>query len=402
MDFLMFAEFGVISGIVTSLAVAAASAAISAAMAPKTKFPKSQGYGEINAGAIQADADTLAVRRELEAAARLGVKSNLPTGEDIPITETRRFITVPAYLLPEQQLRARNLPQNGAPVEVEYNEQEWKPGGIFYNRSNTPPAPYTREVVTGYRPSTETVDFTGLGDADIESKVAEQMAPAMLELEKEYGPQFIAQAKAMQELADPDGTAARKELARLINEEAAATPDRPLADELDRQVSDKLAAGGGLTAEETGIADQLLEGEVGSKGELDAIKESLVLGGAGYQRGAAGQSVATGWLGSGATPEDVAYRRRQQSMANRGSFLSGQTPTAQFGQLSGAQQGAAPTVFGPPLAQVNPNAVGAFAQNAASQYQTGGNYAMQQADPWFAGLSTTIRGIGGVMAARKT
>lgn len=400
--FHLFAVFG-FDDFAIGLAVAAAGAAMSAYASSSTKYPKPQGYGEINAGAIKADADTLALRRELESAGRLGIKSDVPTGGVVPVKATKQFVTVPPYALTAQQRQEMNIPANSAaPVELEYNAADWQPGGKF-NRTGTAqaPQPFSREVITGYEPSKETVDFTGYGDADIQAKVAAQMAPMMLELEKEYGPQFIAQAKAMQEQADPDGTEARKMLADLINTEAQATPDRPIAELLDQQVGDALAAGSGMTAEESGITDKLLQDQVGNDAELAAIKDSLVTGAVGYNRRATGQQTATGWLASGATPEDVEYRRRQQSMANQASFIRGQTPTAQFGQLSAAQTGAAPVVFGQPLASVNPNVTGKFANAAANKYAEMGNIASQQADPWFAGLSTTIKGVGGVLAAKR-
>lgn len=398
MDFVLFADFG--TSLLVGLATAAAGAAMSAAMAPKAG--KQNTYGEISAGAVRADADTLGVRRELESAARLGIKSDIPSGTPKAVTETRKFVTVPASALTYQQRAEMGITQTGdVPVEIPYNEAEWRAGGRFNPSGRTQPNVFEKEVVVGYEPTTETVDFTGQGDADIEAAVAQQMAPMMLELEKEYGPEFIAQAKAMQEQADPEGTAARAKLAELIDEQAANKPERPLAELLDRQVGDALTAGSGMTAEEKAIADRVLTGQVADTTELEGIKQSLVSGSMGYQRQAGAQQAATGWLSSGATPEDVEYRRRQQTMANRANFLAGRTPTAQFGQLSGAQQGAAPVVFGPGLTSVNTDATGAFAQSAANQYQTQTGFAAQQANPWFAGLSTAIRGVGGVLAARR-
>ena len=54
------------------------------------------------------------------------------------------------------------------------------------------------------------------------------------------------------------------------------------------------------------------------------------------------KQAALAFLTSGATPEDVAYRREEQAFANLGSFAVGESPIAQFGQLSGAGEGAVP------------------------------------------------------------
>jgi hypothetical protein len=67
-------------------------------------------------------------------------------------------------------------------------------------------------------------------------------------------------------------------------------------------------------------------------------------------------------------------------LANAASFLSGSTPVAQFGQISGAQQGASP--FNPMGIQsgigVNPNAGAQGQQYAMNTYNQKMNYASQQ------------------------
>ena len=71
---------------------------------------------------------------------------------------------------------------------------------------------------------------------------------------------------------------------------------------------------------------------------------------------------------------------RQQRLANAASFLSGTTPVAQFGQISGAQQGAA--AFNPMGVQsgltLNPNAGAQGQQFAMNTYNQRMNWAAQQ------------------------
>jgi hypothetical protein len=80
------------------------------------------------------------------------------------------------------------------------------------------------------------------------------------------------------------------------------------------------------------------------------------------------------------TVGDAGFRMRQQRLANAASFLSGTTPVAQFGQISGAQQGAA--AFNPMGVQsgltLNPNAGAQGQQFAMNTYNQQMNYAAQQ------------------------
>jgi hypothetical protein len=89
------------------------------------------------------------------------------------------------------------------------------------------------------------------------------------------------------------------------------------------------------------------------------------------------------------SPEDVTYRRVQQSLSNLGNAINGQTPEAQFASLSGAQGGAAP--FNPGNVaepSVNQNAGLQGMQNAADIYSGNVNWQASQANPWTVGLST--------------
>jgi hypothetical protein len=118
----------------------------------------------------------------------------------------------------------------------------------------------------------------------------------------------------------------------------------------------------------------------------------LTTGFAGQQRLDAGQQKALGWLASGATPEDVEFRRNQQTLGNLAAFTAGRTPESQFETLSGAQSGAAPFYQGNKLPTQNQNA-GPAMQNAQLQgWGVQMDAAANQADPWMAGLSAILRG----------
>jgi hypothetical protein len=353
--------------------------------------PGAPGAPNLSLGAragTEAEASTLADRRRIEAAARQGGQATFSTGERT-VMEDRQFVQLPAP--PGGGLLA------GSPLRsVPYVAEEWEPGGRYYEQygAHVKPQIVTRQVPV-QTDNQHTVDFSGYGEADVQGKIARDMAQNLLDLQSKYGPQFIEEALRQQEQADPEGTAARRKLYELIMEQAEANPDRPLAALLDGQVAEQLAAGRGLDR----VSDEMLREAVGqasgARGQqagLTRFDQPLTDGFAGDQRLTAAQQKSLGWLTSGATPEDVEYRREQQNLANMSAFVEGKTPQSQFQNLSGAQQGPAPVMTGPAGAQINPNAGGA-AQGAALQgWQTQMAGQMQQADPWMAGLSILLSG----------
>ena len=207
-----------------------------------------------------------------------------------------------------------------------------------------------------------TYDFKGYSDADATreemefgAEAADFMAKSMLDIQEKHGPGFIAQREKERRLADPTGAAVRDKL----GEEALAGLDRGY--ELDP----------------------------GMRREID--------------QGSLSHMAATGnILGSGSAVQvgerrgDAAFRQYQQRLANAASFLSGTTPVAQFGQLSGAQQGASP--FNPMGIQqglsLNPAAGAQGQQWAMNSYNQQMNYAAQQ-EPIGAQLLGMAAGIGG-------
>ena len=224
---------------------------------------------------------------------------------------------------------------------------------------------------------TKKADFTGMGDADLSRlavdfgiESADKLAKAQLDLSQKYGEATLAQRLKELEQADPEGTRIRKELGA--------------------QVESELSLGSMLDA---ATRDQVTEAErVGQSARGNIL---------GTSAGAA-EAMTVGEAG---------LRLKQQRQANAAAFLNGTTPTAQFGSISGAQQG--PVAFTPANltggTNVNPNAgaqgvagnLGTF--NARLQAAT---YA-SNASPWtqlfdtFTGALTSAGGIAGGMYLGK-
>lgn len=237
-------------------------------------------------------------------------------------------------------------------------------------------------------------DFTGLGDADNAAVVSDQMAQTLLDIQKGYGADFVKQRIADLQQSDPTGYAARKQLFERIMTDADAHPDRPLARDTQDLITQELQKGGKLDARET---QQVQEGVRGGQvkrgiflGNAAANQETGAIVNTGDQLKQQRQAEGAAFLQSGVSPEDVTYRRIQQSLANLGAFVNNETPEAQFGQLSGAQSGAAPfTSTGTPAAGLNPNAGAQGISNAFSIYQNN----LSQGNPWLMAASTGINAL---------
>lgn len=348
----------------------AGSAGISAWQASSSQAPAAPNTAKAARQVSEAEAAALPTRRALEAAAQQGGKTTVWVDKH---TEQQKLVKV-----------------NGQ--KVPYVEADWKPGGKYYTGKKPEIITKNVKVPAGY----QEVDFKGYGEADVQGKVAQQNAASQLALRQKYDSQFIDEALKQQAEADPLGTAARQKEYDLIQAEQNRTPDRPVAELLDKQVTDQLAAGRNLD----GVSQEMLDAAVtqaqaarGDQGRAD-FADPLTSGFAGDARAQAAQAKAQSWLAGGATPEDVQYRREQQRMANLGAFTAGQTPQSQFQTMSGAQTGATPLTQGQPLARQNPNA-GAVGNNAAlSAWNTQMGYDLNQANSWTAGLSMILNGMG--------
>lgn len=244
-----------------------------------------------------------------------------------------------------------------------------------------------------------TFDFSGLGQGDFEQRYGDQLAQAMLQLQKDLGPEFVQQRLHELERSDPEGVGMRKRLWDAIRTDLAEsrTAKRPAAEELQRIILSELEKAGELDPR---TAQQVSQGVLGKQtalgnymGNAPTTEEAGALAGATENQRAQRQSQALAFLTSGATPEDVAYRREQQALANLGSFISGETPVAQFGQLSGAQAGIVPFIGGQPLSGVDPSAGARGIDFANGLYSGRLNWANQTANPWLAGLTGAIGGV---------
>jgi len=237
----------------------------------------------------------------------------------------------------------------------------------------------------------QTYDFTGLGDVDTAAQISDRMAQTLLDIQRETSGQRIAQRLAELQVADPEGYAARKQLFDLILASAAAAPDRPLATELQGAVLDELGKSGALDPR----AREQVQGAVRGKqirqgiilGNAPAAEESAAMVAAADDARSRRQAAAENFLATGVSPEDVEYRRFQQSLANLGAFTSGTTPIAQFRNLAGAQN-----LTTPYAAPANPAAFSQDfgARDAAAIYSGQVNWAANQVNPWMAGISTGI------------
>lgn len=238
-------------------------------------------------------------------------------------------------------------------------------------------------------------DFTGVGAADNARVMSDQMAQALLDLQRDLGPEFIRQRIAELQAADPEGYAARRQLFDRIVAGAEAHPDRPLADDLQGSIVAELQNAGRLDRRMLEQVQQQVRGGQVARGNFLGNAATSQEAGATVRAGEtlrdAQQQQALGFLESGVTPEDVEYRRLQQAMANLGAFIAGETPAAQFGQLSAAGNAAVPFLGGGGnTVTTNPNAGAQGVQNALAIYSGNVNWQQQQVNPYLAGLNTGV------------
>ncbi|HVX56983.1 MAG TPA: hypothetical protein VHA37_04575 [Candidatus Saccharimonadales bacterium] len=245
----------------------------------------------------------------------------------------------------------------------------------------------------------QTYDFTGLGDADNAAKMSDEMAATLLDIQQNYGPQYVQQRLDELKQADPQGYAARQQLFDKIIADSKAQPDRPMADDTQQAVLTELQNAGKLDpAMLHQVQEQVRGGQVAKGNYLGNAATSQEAGAAVKASDTLRdqqQQQALGFLQSGVTPEDVQYRRIQQSLQNLGAFQSGQTPAAAFKSLSSAGNTAAPfTTSGPVGVGTNPNAGTQGVQNALGIYSGNVNWASSQVNPYVAGISTGLSSLG--------
>ena len=373
---IFFADFGASAAI--GLALTAAS--LAASMYQMSNQPDAPGVNT-NAEGIRTSAELLPLQRQMSATAQQGGKILKQGYQQItPEYARQRLAEIESHkgdLLTSKKLQAeadamRRAISTNQPVYLHTKTGRMVPENQAY------------------------ADFTGFGEADVQGKIAEDYADLMIELGDKYGLQFVEEARKQLELSDPEGMAAREKMGQMIEQQADETPERPVADLIDQQVGEQLEAGNRLDAMSRDVLDASLQDALrarGQTGSVDQFAQPMETGLAGDARRQAGIQKALGWLSSGATPEDVQFRREQQNLANMGAYIGGRTPQAEFANLSGAQQGATPMRGGSQLPTMNQNAGQSSQQAALNDWQTQMGYESGQANPWMAGLSGLL-GLG--------
>jgi hypothetical protein len=241
--------------------------------------------------------------------------------------------------------------------------------------------------------TTHTVDFGGRGEGDIQAAIAKKTAVNNLVLSKKYDSKFIAEALKQEALADPESVEARAKMHELIRGQIDRPLETPVSDMMQAQVGDSLRAAsqGRLTdmdAAQLNRAVQAAQADRGGPGDTpEDFEQPLTTGFAGEQRQQKAVQDAMAFLASGSSPEDIAYRRTQQNLANLAAEAGRKTPQSQFSSLSGAQTGPTPMQTKAPLS-VMPEGQSAAAQGAAlSNWRTQMSLEQNQVNPWLSGLS---------------
>jgi hypothetical protein len=248
----------------------------------------------------------------------------------------------------------------------------------------------------------KTYDFTGLGEAEIQAKYADAMAQAALDIQREQGPAYIEQRNKELQLADPEGYAMRKKQFDSIMAQLGQTPGTQDSIALQDSVLKDLEKGGQLDPEvERQARQQVLGQQVkrgNMRGQAAASQEAQSMTALSDSVKADRRSRAMQFLQSGATPEDITFRKNLQDMGNLGTFINSETPTAQFGQLSSG--GAAPvnrTAPGVGMDYTAGSGAGWANANAGAQQDWQSN----QANPWLAGMSMMFQGAGAYQSLKK-
>ena len=241
-------------------------------------------------------------------------------------------------------------------------------------------------------------DFTGLGDAEYQLKYNDKMLGTLLDIQREYGPQYVEQRLKELAVADPEGVQVRQALWDKIQGELDRGVDTTDAAALEQQILADLGQAGRLTDREARDVEQGVLGQQYARGNVYGgaanLQRGRTLVNATQAKAQNAQQRAIAFLVSGAAPEDVNYRARQQGQANIGAFLSGQTPTAQFGQLSGAQNQSAPFQTGGFGVGSNPNAGQQGLQYGMSMAQSRNAWQQNQVNPYTFGMSMGVQAMG--------
>ena len=424
-------------------AIAGAVIAGGVAVASKNGAPKSPDLAASSRQMSMANAEMLPIRRALESAAKQGGKTTI---QNYPAhSEDRQYIKVAngsytnkdgyaqsvwqgssgdplgalvsagvirgdvgKFLSKEPVTRAigklfggKSRGQTTRYDYIPYDPKDWEVGGKYENQ----PKPADSSIITRTDQIPEgpkTFDFTGFGEADANAAVAQQMAKVQLDLGQKYGEEFAQVAADQAKLSDPEGYAARQKSNQLIQQQSNRTPDRSIANTLDRQIQGQLDAGSGLDAETQAMLDDAVRRAGNDRGGVDSganFADPLTTGYQGSARKDAAMQKGLSWLTSGATPQDAAYRDTQQNMSNLSALVNGRTPQSQFASLSAP--GAAPQAQVQGGAQMPSNSAAIGAQGALNTYGANIQNAQQQINPWMAGLSGIMSGANAYASNKK-
>ena len=229
--------------------------------------------------------------------------------------------------------------------------------------------------------------------ADVQSAIKQKLVAGDLANAQKYDSQYIAERLKEEQLANPQGAAARKALYDQIQQQVNnPQPVSPVATTMDKQIGERVAAGSGLTPEEQAVLDASVNSSMtGSTGRQPDFSNALTTGTAGQERALQNEGSGATWLASGNTPADFQYRQQQQGLSDLSSFISGQTPQSQFSQLSGAATGPSPTSSTNYLPSFNSGTAQQGIQAGIDQYGNQVGSALSQANPWTSGVSLALQ-----------
>ena len=355
-----------------------------------TQEPGQPNLAASSAGLSNVEAQMLPIERQLTSAANEGssVTVNMPAHQQ----------QVEQYWVPGKPITAVN-PETGKPQTYE-SPGTWQ---TVANGASAPAGAKTRTSEQAVKAGPQTFDFSGLGSAEVQTQLQQQLAGVRSSLQQQYGTQFASEALQQEQQAEPQQFAARQQEYNQI-EGAINTPFvQPASNALDSQVQSELSAAQGHTLDPL-MRQQLMSGVSaaeadrggGNAGSQD-FSAPLTSGFAGEQQQLGAIQAATGELGAGVDPTDIAYRHQMQNLSDLGAFANSETPESEFSSLSGAGNGAAPFNPGGSLPQLPGNSQGAQ-QAALQSWQSQLQAAESQSAPWMAGLSGAL-GIGNTVAS---
>lgn len=349
--------------------------------------PEAPDYAKAAKEGIQVSISSLPALRKIESAYTLGVPVSLTAAE------------MESIGLDPSKYGATRSQTGGGQVQIGSNHH-----GAILGQS---PATYGQWSDGTYQIS----DFTGVGDLDLarvqrtkEQEAMREMAPFMLELQKQYGPAYIEEAINQTRLTDPYSFDLRKQLGadlmsgKLSSEKVGLTDTPSLQDfmeseqtgrmrsQLEQQLLDELAMGNQLTTNQQRNLQQGVRGAQTARGNYmgraPEFEEALQYVGYGDQLANQRRGNALGFLQSGQSTSDSNNRFTQANNANRQQQFANlmdvyqQRNTANVQDITNAQG----YVFAQPISSQFAN-LSSASQGATPYVNTGANVKGLQYDP---------------------